>query len=127
MTYCRITLEQGSSSKSGVRECKTDKSYENGNNLCQNFFHERCWQGIHFTSMPSCQINYSRLIATYNTGSLDSRYGYGKTKTASGLPPLVIGKITGNLMASLNSAGDTAKTERLPLCSCPADRSSDMR
>jgi hypothetical protein len=42
-------------------------------------------------------------------------------------PPLVIGQTTGNLVASLNSAGDTIKTGRLLRCSRPSVGSSETR
>ena len=43
------------------------------------------------------------------------------------LPPLVMGRTTGSLVASLNAVGETIKTGRLPCCSWPIDGLSETK
>ncbi len=51
--------------------------------FCQNFLHERCWQGVHLARISRAKVKHTRLITANHTGCFDACDGDSKPDTAS--------------------------------------------
>lgn len=92
----------------------------------EHLVHDRCGQGVHLARIASTKIEHTRLLAANDAGYFDARDGDSEPLRRAKSPRVIV-QITGNLVASLNSAGDTTRTRRLPRCSRPSVGSSETR